>query len=695
MSKYSVAIDVGGTFTDVFVFNEETGEIYVTKTSSTPANPEKGMMDGLKKANLTGDQIAMFSHGTTVGTNALIERKLPKTALITTKGFRDVTEIRRGTKLDLWDAYKDVAPPYIKRRDRFEVSERVDYTGEILEGINEDEVRALAKTLKRRQVESIAICFMNAYVNGDNEKRVKDIIKEELPGVYVCTSSETLPEIFEHERMSTTIVNAVLGPTVSNYIKVLEGEMKEIGYDGDILVLHSGGGVMTSETVPRYAARLASSGIAAGAIASKHIANMCGFKNAIGLDMGGTSTDISLMYDNDLRITKDWYIEYGYPIGFPSIEILTIGAGGGSLTWTDEGGSLRNGPQSAGAVPGPVCYERGGTQPTNTDANIVLGRLGTKILDGQMTLNLEAAKASIEEHVCSKFDYNVHEAADAIIKVANANMCDALRLISVRRGYDPRDFALVALGGAGALHGAHLAKEMEIPNVIVPAHPGVAAAMGCLLVDVRHDVTKTYLANVKSITADELEKEFIEMEKEGISLLEEENIKPENMNLMRFVDMRYLGQWRTLSVSVGRPIESLEQAIEKFHQEHEREFAFSDRETEIEIYGLRVEAVGTVKKPEFTKEEPVGTVEGALKETRDVYFEEAGGFIETPVYDRAKLPVLAEFNGPAILDQLDSTTVVPPDFKVRIDEYRNIIMTFDKEYKPVQKETKAETVVSN
>ncbi|PAQ13846.1 hydantoinase [Bacillaceae bacterium SAOS 7] len=686
MSKYHVAVDVGGTFTDVFVFDEETGEIYVTKTSSTPANPEKGMLDGIIKAQLTGDQIAMFSHGTTVGTNALIERKLPKAALVTTKGFRDVPEIRRGTKLDLWDAYNDVADPYIKRRDRFELAERVDYSGEMMQEIDEQEVRTLAQKLKRRGVQSIAICFMNAYVNGANELRAKEIFQEELPDVYICTSSETLPEIFEHERMSTTIVNAVLGPTISKYIKTLEKEMKNIGYDGDILVLHSGGGVMTSETVPRYAARLASSGIAAGAIASKHIANMCGFKNAIGLDMGGTSTDISLMYDNDLRITKDWYIEYGYPIGFPSIEILTIGAGGGSLAWVDEGGSLRNGPQSAGAVPGPACYGRGGTEPTNTDANLVLGRLSTKLLDGQMTIDRDAS-VEVVEKIAEKFNYDVNEAADAIIKVANANMCDALRLISVRRGYDPRDFALVAFGGAGALHGAHLAKEMDIPNVIVPAHPGVAAAMGCLLVDVRHDVTKTYLSNVVDISKDDLENEFIGMEKEAIQLLEEEGIEPENMNLIRYVDMRYVGQWRTLSVSVDRPLTSLEYAVERFHQEHEREFAFSDKETGIEIYGLRVEAIGTVKKPEFPKEESTGSLEEALKETRDVYFEEAGGFVETQVYNRKLIPVLSEFSGPAIIDQLDATIVVPPDFTVKVDEYRNIIMTYQE-----QSETEAKAV---
>src|SRR5699024_5287350 len=495
MTKYRVAVDDGGTFTDVFVFNEKTKDTLVAKTSSTPTNPEIGVINGIDKANVSGEEIDIFSHGTTAGTNALIERKLPKTALVTTKGFRDVPEIRRGTKLDLWDAYKDVAPPYIKRRNRFEVSERIDYSGNVLMEVDKNEVKELAQKLRKRNVESIAICFMNAYVSGENEIKVKEILKEELPDVYICASNEILTEIFEHERMSTTIINAVLGPKVSNYINTLETKMNTKGYDDDILVLHSGGGVMTSEMVQRYAARIASSGIAAGAIASKHIAELCGFKNAIGLDMGGTSTDISLMYEGNLRVTKDWYIEYGYPIGFPSIEIMTIGAGGGSLAYADEGGSLKSGPQSAGAEPGPACYGLGGVEPTNTDANFLLGRLNNKLLDGQMSLNKEAALKAMQP-LCDQFGYNEYDAANAILKVANANMCDALRLISVRKGYDPRDFALVAFGGAGALHSAYLAKEMNIPNVIIPPFPGVAAALGCLLVDVRHDITQTYVADV-------------------------------------------------------------------------------------------------------------------------------------------------------------------------------------------------------
>ncbi|MFJ7951451.1 hydantoinase/oxoprolinase family protein [Lysinibacillus sp. NPDC096418] len=672
MTHTRLAIDVGGTFTDVFVFNEETGEIFVTKTSSTPSNPEQGILNGVEKAKLNGKDIKIFSHGTTVGTNALIERKLPKTALITTKGFRDVTEIRRGTKEDIWDTYKDTAKPYIQRRDRFEVTERIDYEGNIIEAIQEDEIRTLAKKLKRRGTESIAVCFLNAYVNGENEAIVKAILKEELPDVYVCISSEVLPEIFEHERMSTTIINAVLGPIMSNYISKLSNEMQKKGYEEEILVLHSGGGVMTSSTVPRYAARLASSGIAAGAIASKHIAKLCGFENAIGLDMGGTSTDISLMYEGDIRITKDWSIEYGYPIGFPSIEILTIGAGGGSLAWKDEGGSLRNGPQSAGAVPGPACYGRGGTEPTNSDANLVLGRLGVNLLDGTMQLDKAAAIQAVQK-IADAFDHSTEEAASAIIEVANANMSDAVRLISVRRGYDPRDFALVAFGGAGPLHGAYLAKDLNIPKVIIPTHPGVAAAMGCLLVDVRHDISKTYVKKVNDVSEDELTRQFEELRKEAKVLLEEEGISDDTSTLMNYMDLRYKGQWRSLAVVVPDQMMSMEEILEAFHREHEREFAFSDKEQTVEIYGLRVTAIGTVPKPDFPQYVPEGSIEDAYKETRPVYFD--GKYVDTKVYNRDKIPVHTQLIGPAIVDQLDTTTVIPPGFTAEVDAYKNIIIT--------------------
>ncbi len=678
LSKYRVAVDVGGTFTDVFIFNEENGDIKVTKTPSTPSNPGQGILNGLDKAEVPLSEVTLFSHGTTVGTNALITRRLPPTALVTTEGFRDVIEIRRSTKPDLWDAYKDVAPPYIRRRDRLEVKERVDYDGNIVTPLDEEEARQLGAVLKKRGMEAVAICFMNSYANPEHELRMKEILQEELPDAFICTSAEVLPEIFEHERFSTTVVNAVLGPVAGKYLKKLTGHLREKGYQGEVLVLHCGGGVMTAETVSQCAARIASSGIAAGAISTSYIAKLCGYQNAMGLDMGGTSTDISLMYEGNIRITKDWAIEYGYPIMFPSIEILTIGAGGGSEAWIDEGKSLRNGPQSAGADPGPVCYNKGGTMPTNTDANLVLGRLNTKILGGAISLDKESAEKVIAEKIAQPFNFSTVEAANAIIKVANANMCDALKLISVRRGYDPREFALVAFGGAGSLHAAHLAQEMEIPVVIVPPFPGITSAMGCLLVDVRHDLSKTYLADVNKVKVEDLEREYEDLEAQAQKLLEEENTPTERMQLLRFLEMRYVGQWRSLSVPVSRPINSLEEAIETFHNEHQREYAFANRDQAVQIYGLHVAAIGTVPKPNLKKYPKEGSAKEGFIGTRQVYFEEAGGFVAAKIYDRAKIPAGATFEGPAIVEQLDSTVVVPPGVSVEVDEYLNIIMRIGK-----------------
>ena len=392
--------------------------------------------------------------------------------MVCTEGFRDVIEIRRANKEDLWDTYKDVAKPYVPRRDRLSSpSASMRRAPSSRRSTRPARARSPASS-KRRDVAAVAVCFMNAYVNGANERRMKQILQEELPGVPVSISSEVLPEIFEHERFSTTVVNAALSPVVVDYTTRLGDRLQQDGYQRDLLLLHSGGGVMTPGSVKDFAARLAGSGIAAGAIASRHIAMLCGFQNSIGLDMGGTSTDVSLAYEGQSRVTKDWHVEFGYPIRFPSIEVLTIGAGGGSLAWIDEAGSLRNGPQSAGANPGPACYGHGNRQPTNTDANVVLGRLGTSLAGGNITLDPALAAASRADGVAEPFGMELHAAADAIIRVANANMADAVRLISISRGYDPRDFALVAFGGAGALHGAAIARELSIPAVIVPPNPG-------------------------------------------------------------------------------------------------------------------------------------------------------------------------------------------------------------------------------
>src|SRR5437870_7724001 len=391
--------------------------------------------------------------------------------------------------------------------------------------------------------------------------------------------------------ISTTIANAVLSPLISSYVNRLQDRLAEKGYAGDVLLLHSGGGVMTPKLAQRFAVRLAASGIAAGAIASRHLSTLCGFPNAIGFDMGGTSTDVSLIYNGEERVTKEWFVEYGYPICFPSIEVLTIGAGGGSFAWIDEAGSLHNGPQSAGAHPGPACYGRGNDRPTNTDANLVLGRLGEELIGGAMTLDRGAAERAIREHVAEPLGLDLVEAADAVIQVANANMADAVRLISIRRGYDPREFCLVAFGGAGPLHGAALAEELSIPTVLVPPSPGITSALGCLLVDVRHDLSAMFLARLDSVDREELESEFSRLERDARERLEAEDVPEEQMSIQRLVDMRYLGQWRSLTVPVSTPAD-LANAAERFHAEHEQAYNYRRDASPVEIYRLSVRAVG-------------------------------------------------------------------------------------------------------
>lgn len=670
MQNLRIAVDVGGTFTDICIMDETTGLIRIEKTESSK-DPIDGIMTGIAKAGVDLSQVALFSHGTTVATNALITRRLPRTAMVCTRGFRDVIEIRRANKEDLWDTYKDVVRPYIPRRDRLVVTERIDAAGDVVTPLDEAEAREVARVLKRRNVAAVAVCFMNAYMNGAHERRVKEILQDELPGIPISTSSDVLPEIFEHERFSTTVVNAALSPVVVDYTTRLEERLALDGYQRDLLLLHTGGGVMTPKSVRDFAARLAGSGIAAGAIASRHIAMLCGYPNSIGLDMGGTSTDVSMAYQGQSRVTKDWWIEFGYPIRFSSIEVLTIGAGGGSLAWTDEAGSLRNGPQSAGANPGPACYSKGNTQATNTDANVVLGRLGTSLAGGAITLDPALAAAAVDV-IAGSFGLGRAEAADAIIRVANANMSDAVRLISISRGYDPRDFALVAFGGAGALHGVDIARELSIPVVIVPPNPGVTSALGCLLVDVQHDFSESYLKAAADADPAAIEAAFCRLETEALERLVHEGVPRSEIVLQRTIDMMYQGQWRSLAVPAPRPIVGLGDLIETFHQQHEREYNFRRDEAPVGLFRLNLKAVGVVPKAELAIHAPTGVIPDPVSR-RPVWFD-ATASIDTPVYDRASLPAGFALPGPAIVEQVDSTVVVPPGTRAEVDKYLNLLI---------------------
>jgi len=671
MTKTRVAVDVGGTFTDVCIMDEDSGEIRIEKTPSTPDDPMRAILTGVSAADIDLSDVTMFSHGTTVATNALITRKLPRTAMVCTQGFRDVVEIRRSNKEDLWDTYKDVAKPYIPRRDRLTVIERIDAAGKVLQELDEDDARRVAEILRKRCVEAIAVCFINSYVNGQNERRMKEILQEVMPDVHISISSQIMPEIFEHERFSTTMVNAAVSPVVVDYVSRLGDKLSEGGYERDLLLLHSGGGVMTPASVKDFAARLAGSGIAAGAIASRFIGSLCGYENSIGFDMGGTSTDVSLAYQGESTVTKDWFIEFGYPIRFPSIEVLTIGAGGGSLAWKDEGGSLRNGPQSAGAHPGPACYSNGNEVATNSDANVVLGRLGNSLAGGDITLDASLAEQAVRQTVAEPFGMELHAAAEAIIDVANANMANAVRLLSIARGYDPRDFALVAFGGAGALHGAAVAKELSIPVVIVPPNPGVTSAMGCLLVDIQHDFSDSFMADAATTKPEDLEAAFRQIEKEAIARLRHEDVAPENSVLQRTVEMMYQGQWRSLAVPAPATITSTADLIEGFHSQHEREYNFRREDTPVSVFRVNVKATGIVPKAELPAHEvkehsPKPTVQ------RDVWFN--GKASAAHVYNRAGFQAGATFRGPAVVEQVDSTVLVPPGSVASVDQYMNILI---------------------
>lgn len=669
-----VACDVGGTFTDVCILNEATGKMHVAKTPTTP-DPIDGVMNGIAEGGVELKDMVLFSHGTTLATNALITRKFPPAVMVTTEGFRDVIEIRRGTRDDLWDTYKEMAPPYIARRDRLVVKERMDYAGDVVEPVDEAGARELARIIKKRGVKTIAVCFVNAFANPVNEQRMRDILLEELPDASISLSSDIMPEIFEHERFSTTVSNAILAPVAGDYTQKLAARMRSGGYKEDVLLLHSGGGVMTAENARNFAARLSASGIAAGAIASRFVAQLAGFENSISLDMGGTSTDVSLCDNGTLPITKDWYVQYGYPICFPSIEVLTIGAGGGSLAWIDDAGALRNGPQSAGSVPGPVCYNRGGTEPTNSDANVFLGRLGDQLAGGAVGLDKGLAEQAIKRSIADPLGISTEEAAVSILKVANANMADAVRIVSIRKGYDPRDFALVAFGGAGALHGAALAKDLSIPTVLVPPNPGVTSALGCLLVDISHDITQMYLSDVKDVVPAEIEKSFRLLEEEGRERLLNEGVSDDRMVFQRSVDMRYLGQWRSMSIPVGSKITGLDDAVAQFHQDHGREHNYSRPDAPVEVYRISVSATGLTRKAEFTKNAINGSALPEPIQLRSVRFDEEPRRIDTPVYDRDALPAGVVIDGPAIIEQLDSTILVPPGVTAEVDAYLTIKMT--------------------
>ena len=674
-----VATDIGGTFTDLVAVDDQ-GKTILTKSHTTPPNFEEGVIRVIEKSGVRPEEIEDFIHGTTTIINALTERKGAKTGLITTKGFRDVLEIARCNRPDLFNMVFAKPRPFIPRYLRREVSERVSYDGKVVTPLAEEDIRAAVEYFKKEQVEAIAVCYINSYANDEHEKRTVELVRRLWPEVFVTSSIEVTKEWREYERTSTVALNSYVMPVASSYIDNLDRRLKEAGCDAKEYIMQSNGGTTTFEQAKQTPINMVESGPVAGVYGSAILGKMIGENNIIAFDVGGTTAKCSLIDNGEVKVTTEYRIERtesyaGYPIMAPVVDIVEIGNGGGSIAWIDEAGSLKVGPQSAGAVPGPVAYGIGGTEPTTTDACLVTGRLSAENFDNQV--DMDAVRGAIQEKVGDAFGMDTDEAAMSILRVAEANMYNALKLISVRRGYDPRDFTMVAFGGGGPMHCARLAKELNIRKVIVPIAAPVFSAWGMLMTDVRHDYIQTNIRRMNEVTAEELNGMWTGLLSQAREQFEKENIPEKNIVCNYIADMRYMGQEHTVKVNVP-PIpwseETKEEIIRRFHDTHEHFYTFRLPDTPTEIVNLHLVAYGRLTKPELAHIPPQeGPVETARKETRRVYFEEEG-WIDTPVYLREKLGSGASLDGPVIVEEAAASTVAAKGQRVTVDVYGNLII---------------------
>ena len=675
-----LGVDIGGTFTDLVLLDEETGSFEITKVPSRPDDPSGALVAAVRKAlegtGVPPEAVGLLSHGTTIITNAVLEGKLARTALITTKGFRDVLEIGRHVRPDMYDLNQDKPVPIVPRDMRFEVEERLAADGSIVVPLNAKSVSAAVDAVMATRPKAVAVCFLNSYANAGHERTMKDAVRAALPGAHVCVSSDVCREIREFERTSTVALNAAAMPVVSDYLENLEHRTDELLPEGQVLLMQSNGGSMTVGAARQSPAHLIYSGPAAGVLACQYIGRTTGRCNVLGFDMGGTSTDISLVYRDEPLLTTEADVG-GYPVKLPVLDINTIGAGGGSIAWLDSGGSLHVGPKSAGADPGPVAYGKGGTEPTVTDANLMLGRLSPeRFLGGELALDKHASASAIRKKIAEPLGLDPLVAAAGILRVANANMERALKVSSAERGYDPRDFTLIAFGGAGPVHAAALAKGVGFPTALVPSIPGVFSALGLIIADIRHDFVRSYVSRSDEANLETLGELYREMETLGEEALLQDGIPTEKREFQRTADLRYVGQAYEVNVSVPDgplvgPI--ISGVLGRFHGEHQRLFAHSAPGDPVEFVNLRLVATGRVDAPKLRKAEVADGVAQAA-ERRPVYFEEAGGFLDCPIYERAALGRDSRIDGPAIIEQLDSTTVIHPRQLLTVDAWGNLII---------------------
>jgi N-methylhydantoinase A len=689
--RLRVASDVGGTFTDNLAYDEAARRVTVAKVPTTPENRALGTVRGLQQAlalqGRTGRDVAYVGHGMTTATNAVIQRSGGRIAFITNEGFRDLLLIGRQNRPSLYDIRKTRPLPLAAREDCHTVRGRLDPAGHEVTPLDEGGVREIAERLRADWVEAVAICFLHAYANPDHERRARAILAEALPAIPVCISTDILAEFREYERASTVVLNAYLLPVMERYLASLTelladpaaglGLMPEV----PVMVMEASGGLMTVTTAREKPVHTVLSGPAGGVVASAHVAHLSGFADIITLDMGGTSTDISLVLDGTPQVTREASLE-GAPIRIPVIDINAIGAGGGSIAWIDEGGALRVGPKSAEAVPGPACYGRGGTEPTVTDANLVLGRFGADSkLGGELALDPNAAARAIEARIATPLGLDLTAAAAGILRVANANMTRGIRVVSIERGHDPRGLTLVPFGGAGPMHGSPLARELSIPRLLVPPTPGILCALGMLVADLRHDLVRTHLAAHSDLSGETARAVLDPMLQEARRLLAADRVSAERQRIEMRVDMRYIGQSYELPLPLGGfGVDDWAGLAPAFHAEHARRFGHSDPAAPVEIVSFAVTATGLIDTPELPrlamgKRQPPDEVRSGV---RRVYFEAetpaTGEWLEAPVWRREALLAGNEIAGPAIVEEISATTVLYPGDRARVDEIGSLIV---------------------
>jgi N-methylhydantoinase A len=672
-----LGVDVGGTFTDLFAYDDEGERRLISKVPSTPDDFTLGVIRAISNAGIDTKYIDFLIHGSTIATNATIERTYPVTPFITTKGFRDLMLIGRYHRKSLYDPYQKAPTPFVGRRHLFEISERIESSGGIIEALNTKEAESISKKIRALQVSSVSVGFMNSYVNSVHEEKMKNILETLNPGIFVSLSS-TIPKIRSLGRFATAILRACLQPVVKDYLNKLMDRLSDQGFSGRLLIVTNNGGMIDGKLAVQRPELMLTSGPASGVNAALSTAESIHEKNLITIDMGGTSCDVSIIENGQPLITSEYEIEWDYPVIVPMLDIRTIGAGGGSIAWIDEGGSIRVGPRSAGSVPGPACYGRGGTKPTVTDANLLLGRISPKqVFGNEIRIDLEAGQAAIKT-VADQIGLDLIKTASGIITIVNENMAASLKQVSLDRGRDPRDFSLVAFGGAGPMHAAFLAKTMGIRQVIIPRDSGVFSAYGGVMMDFKHDYEKTFYSPIQGVDLQLLNRQYQELDQKTLNAMREQGVANEKVKIIRSAQIRYIGQ--TYEVETPVPcgeigVKGLEEILSNFHNEHAKEYGFSEKRFPTAFVNLRSTAIGVVDKPKFgglnSRNE---LADNAHIENRDVFFEDYG-FITTEVFDRKFLPTGFRIKGPAVVEDISSTTVIPPEMQAEIDGYGNLIVS--------------------